>query len=148
MDINGVEITDEMKEAVTLAVLYREDPILALRKVDSCPKKISNRDINLIYNKIRNAPDFEELKNSIKGVETHTLVKDDMDTIMLMYNKMLREATAEKKYDVIIRILKEIRQIKAIEDEQTKFEVVIRVLTPEEIKEMRNDDKPEQPEIS
>lgn len=138
MDIDGVEITDEMKEAVALAVLYREDPILALRKVDGCPKKISNRDINLIYNKIRSAPDFEELKNSIKGVETHTLVKDDMDTIMLMYNKMLREATAGKKYDVIIRILKEIRQIKAIEDEQTKFEVVIRVLTPEEIKEMQD----------
>lgn len=138
MNVNNVEITDEMKEAVALAVLYREDPMLALRKVDSCPKKISNRDINLIYNKIRNASDFEELKNSIKGVETHTLVKDDMDTIMLMYNKMLREATAEKKYDVIIRILKEIRQIKAIEDEQTKFEVVIRVLTPEEMKEMRS----------
>lgn len=148
MDIDGVEITDEMKEAVALAILYREDPILALRKVDSCPKKISNRDLNLIYNKIRNAPDFEELKNSIKGVEAHTLVEDDMDTIMLMYNKMLRDATAEKKYDVIIRILKEIRQIKAIEDEQTKFEVVIRVLTPEEMKEMRSDDKPEQPEIS
>lgn len=148
MDIDGVEITDEMKEAVALAILYREDPILALRKVDSCPKKISNRDLNLIYNKIRNAPDFEELKNSIKGVEAHTLVEDDMDTIMLMYNKMLRDATAEKKYDVIIRILKEIRQIKAIEDEQTKFEVVIRVLTPEEMKEMRSNDKPEQPEIS
>lgn len=148
MDIDGVEITDEMKEAVALAILYREDPILALRKVDSCPKKISNRDLNLIYNKIRNAPDFEELKNSIKGVEAHTLVEDDMDTIMLMYNKMLRDATAEKKYDVIIRILKEIRQIKAIEDEQTKFEVVIRILTPEEIKEMRSNDKPEQPEIS
>lgn len=148
MDIDGVEITDEMKEAVALAILYREDPILALRKVDSCPKKISNRDLNLIYNKIRNAPDFEELKNSIKGVEAHTLVEDDMDTIMLMYNKMLRDATAEKKYDVIIRILKEIRQIKAIEDEQTKFEVVIRVLTPGEMKEMRSDDKPEQPEIS
>lgn len=148
MDIDGVEITDEMKEAVALAILYREDPILALRKVDSCPKKISNRDLNLIYNKIRNAPDFEELKNSIKGIEAHTLVEDDMDTIMLMYNKMLRDATAEKKYDVIIRILKEIRQIKAIEDEQTKFEVVIRILTPEEMKEMRSDDKPEQPEIS
>lgn len=143
MDIDGVEITDEMREAVALAILYREDPILALRKVDSCPKKISNRDLNLIYNKIRNAPDFEELKNSIKGVEAHTLVEDDMDTIMLMYNKMLRDATAEKKYDVIIRILKEIRQIKAIEDEQTKFEVVIKVLTPEEMKEMQSDDKPE-----
>lgn len=147
MDIDGVEITDEMKEAVALAILYREDPILALRKVDSCPKKISNRDLNLIYNKIRNAPDFEELKNSIKGVEAHTLVEDDMDTIMLMYNKMLRDATTEKKYDVIIRILKEIRQIKAIEDEQTKFEVVIRVLTPEEIKEMQ-DDKSKGSEIS
>lgn len=148
MDIDSVKITDEMKEAVALAILYREDPILALRKVDSCPKKISNRDLNLIYNKIRNVPDFEELKNSIKDVEAHTIVEDDMDTIMLMYNKMLRDATAEKKYDVIIRILKEIRQIKAIEDEQTKFEVVIRVLTPEEMKEMRSDDKPEQPEIS
>lgn len=147
MDIDGVEITNEMKEAVALAILYREDPILALRKVDSCPKKISNRDLNLIYNKIRNAPDFEELKNSIKSVEAHTIVEDDMDTIMLMYNKMLRDATTEKKYDVIIRILKEIRQIKAIEDEQTKFEVVIRVLTPEEIKEMQ-DDKSKGSEIS
>ena len=143
MDIDGVEITDEMKEAVALAVLYREDPILALRKVDSCPKKISSHDINLIYNKIRNAPDFEELKNSMKSIEAHTLVNDALATIMLLYNIMLREATSEEKYDVIIRILKEIRQIKAIEDEQTKFEVVIRVLTPDEIKEMQNNGKSE-----
>lgn len=138
MDIDNVEITDEMKEAVALAILYREDPILALRKVDSCPKKISNHDINLIYNKIRNDPSFNQFKQNVIKVESSTLVEDNLDTVMLMYNKMLRDATAEKKYDVVARILKEIRQIKAIEDEQTKFEVVIRVLTPEEMKEMRS----------
>lgn len=139
MSIEDVEITDEMREAVALAILYREDPILALRKVDSCPKKISNHDINLIYNRIRNDPSFNQFKQNVIKVESNTLVEDNLDTIMLMYNKMLRDATAEKKYDVVARILKEIRQVKAIEDEQTKFEVVIRVLTPEEMKEMRND---------
>ena len=138
MSIEDVEITDEMREAVALAILYREDPILALRKVDSCPKKISNHDINLIYNKIRNDPSFNQFKQNVIKVESNTLVEDNLDTIMLMYNKMLRDATAEKKYDVVARILKEIRQVKAIEDEQTKFEVVIRVLTPEEMKEMRS----------
>lgn len=138
MSIEDVEITDEMREAVALAILYREDPILALRKVDSCPKKISNHDINLIYNKIRNDPNFNQFKQNVIKVESNTLVEDNLDTVMLMYNKMLRDATAEKKYDVVARILKEIRQIKAIEDEQTKFEVVIRVLTPEEMKEMRS----------
>ena len=136
MSIEDVEITDEMREAVALAILYREDPILALRKVDSCPKKISNHDINLIYNKIRNDSSFNQFKQNVIKVESNTLVEDNLDTVMLMYNKMLRDATAEKKYDVVARILKEIRQIKAIEDEQTKFEVVIRVLTPEEMKEM------------
>lgn len=138
MSIEDVEITDEMREAVALAILYREDPILALRKVDSCPKKISNHDINLIYNKIRNDSSFNQFKQNVIKVESNTLVEDNLDTVMLMYNKMLRDATAEKKYDVVARILKEIRQIKAIEDEQTKFEVVIRVLTPEEMKEMRS----------
>lgn len=138
MSIEDVEITDEMREAVALAILYREDPILALRKVDSCPKKISNHDINLIYNRIRNDPSFNQFKQNVIKVESNTLVEDNLDTIMLMYNKMLKDATAEKKYDVVARILKEIRQVKAIEDEQTKFEVVIRVLTPEEMKEMRS----------
>lgn len=138
MSIEDVEITDEMREAVALAILYREDPILALRKVDSCPKKISNHDINLIYNRIRNDPNFNQFKQNVIKVESNTLVEDNLDTIMLMYNKMLKDATAEKKYDVVARILKEIRQVKAIEDEQTKFEVVIRVLTPEEMKEMRS----------
>lgn len=138
MSIEDVEITDEMREAVALAILYREDPILALRKVDSCPKRISNHDINLIYNRIRNDPSFNQFKQNVIKVESNTLVEDNLDTIMLMYNKMLKDATAEKKYDVVARILKEIRQVKAIEDEQTKFEVVIRVLTPEEMKEMRS----------
>jgi len=137
MNIENIEITDEMKEAVAQAVIYRDDPLIALRKTDSCPTKLKNRELELVYNKIITDPSFESLKEEIMSVEGKTLVNDNIDTIMLLYNKMLRQAMTEKKYEVIIRILKEIRQIKAIEDEQTKFEVEIRVLTPEEIMEKK-----------
>ena len=54
-----------------------------------------------------------------------------MNTIMLQYNKLLRDAKAEGKFEVAARILKEIREIKAIDNEQMKFEVVIKVEKPD-----------------
>ena len=42
---------------------------------------------------------------------------------MLQYNRLLEEAREEKKYEVAARILKEIKQLKAIEDDENKFEI-------------------------
>ena len=61
-----------------------------------------------------------------------SLVEDDVDTMMLFYNKLLKDAQREGKYEVAARILKEIRELKSIENEQMRFEVVITVKKPEE----------------
>ena len=49
---------------------------------------------------------------------------------MLFYNKLLKDAQRESKYEVAARILKEIRELKAIENEQMRFEIVITVKQP------------------
>ena len=59
-----------------------------------------------------------------------SLVEDDVDTMMLFYNKLLKDAQRESKYEVAARILKEIRELKAIENEQMRFEIVITVKQP------------------
>lgn len=120
-----LQITEEMLEKVALAQLYRDDPILELRKVVS--SKLTSKEMDALYKRILKDPRFEETKKDAIKLEEATLIDDDSNTIMLYYNKLLREAQQEKKYEVAARILGEIRKLKAIDNEQTKFEIVFRI---------------------
>lgn len=122
---NNLDITIEMLEKVALAQLYRDDPILELRKVVS--SKLNSKEMDALYKRILKDERFEEIKKDAIKLEEATLIDDDSNTIMLYYNKLLREAQQEKKYEVAARILGEIRKLKAIDNEQMKFEIVIKV---------------------
>lgn len=118
-------ITEEMLEKVALAQLYRDDPILELRKVIS--SKLTSKEMDALYKRILKDPRFEATKKDAIKLEEATLIDDDSNTIMLYYNKLLRDAQQEKKYEVAARILGEIRKLKAIDNEQTKFEIVFKL---------------------
>lgn len=129
MNANDIEITDAMIDAVVSAQLYREDYVENLRK--SGIPKISNLEVQQLYKRIINLPDFNEKKKAAIDLQKMSLVEDDVDTMMLFYNKLLKDAQREGKYEVAARILKEIRELKSIENEQMRFEVVITVKQPE-----------------
>ena len=120
-----LQITEEMLEKVALAQLYRDDPILELRKVVS--SKLTSKEMDALYKRILKDPRFELTKKDAIKLEEATLIDDDSNTIMLYYNKLLREAQQEKKYEVAARILGEIRKLKAIDNEQTKFEIIFKI---------------------
>ena len=130
MNINDIEITDAMIDAVVSAQLYREDYVDNLRKAGI--PKISNLEVQQLYKRILDLPDFNEKKKAAIDLQKMSLVEDDVDTMMLFYNKLLKDAQREGKYEVAARILKEIRELKAIENEQMRFEIVITVKQPEE----------------
>ena len=122
---NELPITEEMLEKVALAQLYRDDPILELRKVIS--SKLTSKEMDALYKRILKDPRFEATKKDAIKLGEATLIDDDSNTIMLYYNKLLRDAQQEKKYEVAARILGEIRKLKAIDNEQTKFEIVFKL---------------------
>lgn len=124
-NIEDVEITQELLEAVALAQLYREDVITVIKKLVTV--KLTSNQMDILYKRILTHPKFAEVKQDAINLECKTLVDDDMNTIMLYYNKLLKQAQYEGKFDVAARILKEIRQIKAIDNEQVKFEIEITV---------------------
>lgn len=124
-DINDIEITEELMSAVALAQLYREDVVTTIKKL--VPQKLTSSQMDILYKKILTHPRFADIKQDAINLECKTLVDDDMNTIMLYYNKLLKQAQYEGKFDVAARILKEIRQIKAIDNEQVKFEIDITV---------------------
>ena len=130
MNVNDIEITDAMIDAVVSAQLYREDYVDNLRKAGI--PKISNLEVQQLYKRILDLPDFDEKKKAAIDLQKMSLVEDDVDTMMLFYNKLLKDAQREGKYEVAARILKEIRELKSIESEQMRFEVVITVKQPEE----------------
>ena len=129
---DDIEITYEMMEAVAMAQLYRRDELNELRKVVSGSKKLTKDELKKLHKQVLLHPDFEIVKQDTVKVETCTLVDDNVDTITLMYNELLRDARFEKKYEVIIRILKELQKLKSISDEETKFEIIIDVKKPDE----------------
>ena len=128
MNVNDIEITDAMIDAVVSAQLYREDYVDNLRKAGI--PKISNLEVQQLYKRILDLPDFNEKKKAAIDLQKMSLVEDDVDTMMLFYNKLLKDAQREGKYEVAARILKEIRELKAIENEQMRFEIVITVKQP------------------
>lgn len=126
--MKDLSITREMIEAVVLAQLYREDPAERLRK--TITGKYTSSEFNAVYHNILSHPDFSKIKDEIIQTEKMTCIEDDSETVMLIYNKLLRDAQKEKKYEVAARILSEIRKLKAIDDAEQKFEVVITVKPP------------------
>ncbi len=124
-NIDDIEITNELMEAVALAQLYREDWVGVIKKMVT--QKLTSAQMDMLYRRILTHQKFAEIKQSAIDLECKTLVDDDMNTIMLYYNKLLRQAQYEGKFDVAARILKEIRQIKALDNEQVKFEIEITV---------------------
>lgn len=130
MNVNDIEITDSMIDAVVSAQLYREDPVDNLRKAGI--PKITNLEVQALYKRIIESPDFNEKKKAAIDLQKMSLVEDDVDTIMLFYNKLLKDAQREGKYEVAARILKEIKELKAIDNEQMRFEIIITVKKPED----------------
>lgn len=129
MDVNSIEITDAMIDAVVSAQLYREDYIDNLRKAGI--PKITNLEVQALYKRIVDSPDFEERKQTSIDIEKKSLINDDVDTMMLFYNKLLKDAQRDGNYDAAARILKQIKELKAIDNEQMKFEIVITVKQPD-----------------
>lgn len=129
-----MEITREMMEAVALSLLYREREDTRLRQV--LQKKMSTKDMDKLIKDIKTNPQFEEIKNDIIKIETAGLIDDNMDTILLQYNKMLQDAMFDCKYDVATRILKEIRQIKSIDNTENEFKITINY-NPKDVDEIK-----------
>ena len=129
MDINSIEITREMMESVALAQLYREDAIFVLQR--SVPVVKKEADAEALLRRILTDDRYEQVKKDVLAVEKVTLTEESIDTIELMYNSLLKEAKFEKKYEVVIRILKELQQLKAIENDEMDFRINITVKKPD-----------------
>lgn len=129
-----MEITREMMEAVALSLLYNEREDTRLRQVIS--KKMSSKEMEQLIKDIKLHPDFKDIKEDIVKIESAGLIDDNMDTILLQYNKMLQDATFEKKYDIAMRILKEIKQIKSIDNTENEFKITINY-NPKDVDEIK-----------
>lgn len=119
--IDDIEITREMLEAVAEAQLYREDAEIALK---SFVKKITSKQLKALYRKILQHPDLPKIKEEFLKVEELSLVDDDVNTIQLIYNKLLKKAQFDGKYDVVAKILDKIRQLKAIDNNEMEFKII------------------------
>lgn len=124
------DLTEEMYETVVKANLYGLDASLELKKI--VPKSWTVNDTKQAIRYMQKQKDrMSEVKASFIELEKVSLIDHDQDTIMLMYKHLIEQAQEEGKFEVVTRILREIRQMKAIENEQMKFEIVIKVEKPE-----------------
>ena len=129
-----MEITREMMEAVALSLLYNEREDTRLRQV--IQKKMSSKEMEQLIKDIKLHPDFKDIKEDIVRIESAGLIDDNMDTILLQYNKMLQNAMFECKYDIAMRILKEIKQIKSIDNTENEFQITINY-NPHDVDEIK-----------
>ena len=129
-----MEITREMMEALALSLLYNEREDTRLRQV--IQKKMSSKEMEQLIKDIKLHPDFKDIKEDIVRIESAGLIDDNMDTILLQYNKMLQNATFECKYDIAMRILKEIAQIKSIDNTENEFKITINY-NPKDVDEIK-----------
>ena len=129
-----MEITREMMEAVALSLLYNEREDTRLRQV--IQKKMSSKEMEQLIKDIKLNPGFKDIKEDIVRIESAGLIDANMDTILLQYNKMLQNATFEGNYDIVMRILKEIKQIKSIDNTENEFKITINY-NPKDVDEIK-----------
>ncbi len=120
-NVDDIEITREMLEAVAEAQLYREDVEIALK---SFVGKITSKQLKNLYRRILQHPDLPKIKEEFIKVEEMTLIDDDVNTINLVYNKLLKKAQFDGKYDVVAKILDKIRQLKSIDNTEMEFKII------------------------
>lgn len=117
---DDIDVTEELCYAVAEAVINRDDIIKTISKTTKC----TNARAVVLQKEVLSSPlykqIFEDYKNTMKG----TVYDDDRDTIMLQYNNLIRKATQEKKYEVVVRILDKIRMLQAIGDKEMEFKMV------------------------
>lgn len=137
MQLEGHEIPQELIEQLVLTQLYKEDYVPVIRQYLGNKPPIKTSDADKIYRKIIESPEFEQAKKTTIEIEKDSLIEDDLGTIMLQYNNLLKKAQREGKYEVAARILAEIRKIKAIDNEQMKFEIVFKIEEPKDKDEVK-----------
>lgn len=113
------EITEELCFAVAEAVINRDDIQKAISQAARCTKVRALALQKEILQSPMYKKCFEEYKEILKG----TVYEDDKDTIMLQYNNIIKKATQEKKYEVVVRVLDKIRQLQAIGDKEMEFKM-------------------------
>ena len=120
-----IEIPEELYDIVAEACLYRGNPVqdIASYMNRELRRKISIKEATQVYHDILKQPDFKDRMKSYLALEKATVIDDDEDTILLQYNRIIREATKDGKYEVVARVLDKIRQIKAIDDKQIDFNI-------------------------
>ena len=113
------DITDELCYAVAEAVMNREDIVKAISVTLRCTNV---RAIEL-QKKVLSSPRYQEIFEEYKNMMKSTVYQDDQDTIMIQYNNLIRKATQEKKYEVVVRILDKIRMLQSIGDKEMEFKM-------------------------
>lgn len=115
----SIDITEELCYAVAEAVLLKEDICKAICKVTRCG---AARAIQL-QKEVLSSPLYKQIFDDYKNIATSTVFQEDENTIMVQYNNLIRKATAEKKYEVVVRILDKIRLMQAIGDKEMEFKM-------------------------
>lgn len=115
----SLDITDELCYAVAEAVINRDEIVKAIQKTIKCT---TSRAIALQAEILKSAK-YKEIFEDYKDTLKNTVYEDDQDTIMIQYNNLIRKATQEKKYEVVVRILDKIRQLQAIGDKEMEFKM-------------------------
>lgn len=128
VDIDSIEITDELMEKVALAQLYRDDPLTEIRK--ALDIKLDTKSLEALYKRILSHDRFNIVKEDAIKLESSTLIEENTDTLLLYLNKLLKQAQFEKKYEVVTRIIQQIKQLKAVQNEEQRFEIIIKIEDP------------------
>lgn len=113
------ELTDELLYAVAEAVINRDNIIKAISKTIGCTESKAVQ----LQKEVLSSPRYKEVFEDYKSMLKSTVYEDDADTIMIQYNNLIRKATQEKKYEVVVRIIDKIRQLQAIGDKEMEFKV-------------------------
>lgn len=116
---NKYELTDELLYAVAEAVINRDNIIKAISKTIGCTESKAVQ----LQKEVLSSPRYKEVFEDYKAMLKSTVYEDDADTIMIQYNNLIRKATQEKKYEVVVRIIDKIRQLQAIGDKEMEFKV-------------------------
>lgn len=113
------EVTEALCFAVAEAAYNRRDVIEAIMQSTSCSRTKAFK----MQDKITKSDLYKKCFDDYKNMQEATVFSESKKSMMVHYNELIKQATTQRKYEIVLRILDKIKELQGINNDEMDFNI-------------------------
>lgn len=116
------DVTETLCFAVAEAAYNRMDITEAIMKAANCTRTKAFK----LQDKITKSELYKKCFDEYKAMQEATVFGESRKSMMVHYNELIRQATNQKKYEIVLRILDKIKELQGINNDEMDFNITFK----------------------